>query len=695
MELTFLQRLGVGAEADERAVRRAYARELKLIDQEHDLDGFQALREAYDLALLRLRRPELFETAEHPDAGTPAAVSVDESDRVPPAGRDAVPRAATDTADGQPPTQPPSPADTAPGHDTPATTPSVDDPELLAQAVFGELRAKLAALAPAQSPYAALDSELPWSQALRESLDDPRLDNIHARRYFEGCVAMLLAEGWRPGHEALFVAAVDVFGWDADRRRVQAYGQVGGMIDNAIDERAVFDAQDADVLADQRTLLPRLRDEAPPTERELALHTPTLELMIARFPNWLAMVASVDNIMGWRQRNGALPGWRRKLALLGQKRPAAHQYYRPASSASWFNARWAWGLIVVVVVLLRAIFPGQDKHTGRIRTEADFVKQSEQQLDRQDYAGAIDSANRAIALASDRAPAYALRAAAYNRLDKKVAAINDIDHARALAPTSAYVSRIRAWIMLEQARNAEALAAADDACRQAPGDPASRNVRAEIHHAMGHAALALADLEASLELYQDQYHVLVNRGLLLGEAGRRAEAITQLEAAITAHPDQPRAYLVLADLYRQNKTAEQAMAVLDRGVAAAPDAELYLLRAQLRAPGDREGRERDFTSALALTAQPLRVLLERARWEAGTANYSAALATLSTATDRAQGTSELAKVQAARGALYAKMGKFTEALQQYDAALKIDPDLAAAREGRSIAARRLGRQPAG
>ena len=36
-------------------------------------------------------------------------------------------------------------------------------------------------------------------------------------------VAMLLAEGWRPGHEALLVAAVDTFGWAADRRRVQSF----------------------------------------------------------------------------------------------------------------------------------------------------------------------------------------------------------------------------------------------------------------------------------------------------------------------------------------------------------------------------------------------------------------------------------------------------------------------------------------
>lgn len=47
----FFERLGLAPSADTRAIRQAYARELKLIKHDNDVHAFQSLREAYEAAL--------------------------------------------------------------------------------------------------------------------------------------------------------------------------------------------------------------------------------------------------------------------------------------------------------------------------------------------------------------------------------------------------------------------------------------------------------------------------------------------------------------------------------------------------------------------------------------------------------------------------------------------------------------------
>jgi len=55
---------------------------------------------------------------------------------------------------------------------------------------------------------------------LDRCLDDPRLIDLEARLIFEWRVAHALAEGFRPGHDALWAAAQALFHWDADHTRL-------------------------------------------------------------------------------------------------------------------------------------------------------------------------------------------------------------------------------------------------------------------------------------------------------------------------------------------------------------------------------------------------------------------------------------------------------------------------------------------
>lgn len=248
---TAFTRLGLPPDADERAIRKAYALALKQIDQDADPAAFQSLREAYDSALAGARNQPS------------------------PAQADA----------------PPAPADAA--------------------GIFGEFLARCAAIDAARRALAA-----PWREQLEISLANPRLHDLAAREQFEQQIADLLASGWRPGHEALFVAAIETFGWEADLHRVRQLGRTGMLLDAAIKERASFTEQAGVRRYAQGRLIARLRDATPPTTRELLRHKALVKRLPASYPHWLPLITSTANIAQWRQLAARLPAWKHSLKLV-------------------------------------------------------------------------------------------------------------------------------------------------------------------------------------------------------------------------------------------------------------------------------------------------------------------------------------------------------------------------------------------
>ncbi|RYE99555.1 MAG: hypothetical protein EOO78_13940 [Oxalobacteraceae bacterium] len=111
--------------------------------------------------------------------------------------------------------------------------------------------------------------EAAWTAALDAALADDDLVNFDARLAFELALARLLAEGWQPGHEALFPTAAKRLGWDRERRTLARLGMVGELLDLALDERLSFFAQDAQARAHQRQVLSLLRAAAPCRDRRI------------------------------------------------------------------------------------------------------------------------------------------------------------------------------------------------------------------------------------------------------------------------------------------------------------------------------------------------------------------------------------------------------------------------------------------
>jgi tetratricopeptide (TPR) repeat protein len=745
----FLQRLDLPDDADERSIRRAYARELKLIDQEADPAGFQSLREAYDIALMwSRRRPD----EDDEDIPPPASASAAPAEAMAPP----TPETATTTAAAAEP--PPAPAEEQP--------PAIDE-GALGGAVFSEFLERCHSLAGER----AITDAAVWEQALRAGLADTRLISIMAREVYEYNVAALLAHGWQPGHEALLIAAIQVFQWDQDRRRVLSLGQAGHMLDTAIDQRTMFDLQSEAEQERQRKLVQRLREPKEPSTRELVIHSATIETMIARFPEWLALIVSVPTVVHWRERNEQVPNWRRKLTFTGRRKLSEKT---AEIQGGGFN--WGWLVFLVIMGLSRLAShashdsAGNDS-SGRPATPYtdtranDLIDQGNKQLDASDYDGAISTYTDAAKIAPRDARPIANRAMAHFYNNQFRLAELDIKQALQLDAGNAIVPRVRGLLSIRDKRYQDALADFTRAIQLDRDNAFCYSQRALAYEGDGQPGQALSDALQSIQLQPkgnaSAYYIAARMHQALGQQDK-AKALA--EALIATAPDTANVYTAAAQIYMRLKQPKAALAMLDRGAKVAPDVTLNLYRANLLPAADLAGRRAAIAAALAIDPKSSLALQMRADLEASARNYPLAIEAITAAIEaegaaspdhirllldrgiiraqQGQGAAAQADFAAARdatsnatelnnvcwhlathnvalqtalddcnaalakdpkhvqawdskGFVLLRIGRYDAAVAAYDAALALSPQLPHSLFGRGVARHRLGKQKEG
>ena len=630
MSIPFLERLGLTADADERAVRRAYARELKQINQEADPEGFQSLRAAYEHALAWARRQAYQAEPKAAPAQAPAA---------------------------EPPTLVTEPAT--------ADEEPEDDPGALAEAVYVAFRQRCESI-PAEH---AEPPDAPWVRELEHSLDDPRLIGISAREIFEHYIAYLLAEGWQPGHEALLVAATRVFNWKDDRRRVLSLGDAGSIIDDAMRERETFDLQPGGVREEQRHLIERLRDPTPPGTRELAVHAPLLELLAARYPNWLTLITSVPNIRRWRQMNEDMPAWRRKLTFAGL-RPSRTQAHEKHKREGKSKTSWVWLCIALLWALSRLASHSGHDDAPRAPSVATIINQGGSQLDNGDLVAAILTFNRALEIAPNNPEALAYRGLAHALNGELDPAGHDLDRAAQLSTTEPMLYRARGVLARKRKRYDDAIEAFTRCLQLDPTHIYTLMQRAYTYAEKADYDKALADADTVLKLKNgDHLNARLLRLYILSRQGVSDQAITEINASIAAFPSEADVYINAAYAYENWKRPGDAVAILDRGIQAAPTARLYMFRAFMRPAGDLAGRRSDFNSALSRDPKQVGAARSLAELEFNQHNPQQAIAILDKILEQ-PGMPGEARVEllATRAIMYDKTGKHAQAKKDIDAA---------------------------
>ncbi|NML48641.1 hypothetical protein HHL11_33205 [Ramlibacter sp. G-1-2-2] len=288
-------RLQLRPDATVQDVRRAYARELKRIDQATQAEAFQELRETYERLLGWLQSQEREASVAQPVAQEAA-----------------VPQQSA----------------------APQPAPSAED--------SGAQVLNLLLECLQQPPPLASNDEA--EDLLAHCLRDERLSSLDARQYFEWGVASLLANGWRPGHERLFVPAVEAFGWQDDRSRLLWLGHPGRVLDQAIDELATFDLQEFAVRGTQRDVLRALRADARPATSDLLAWLPLGTQLAGAFPAWLHVVTRPQQLEAWKRWDADVPNWRRWLH--GRRR----RHKRPVNMPMLKRASWSFGAVWFIAV---------------------------------------------------------------------------------------------------------------------------------------------------------------------------------------------------------------------------------------------------------------------------------------------------------------------------------------------------------
>jgi len=213
-----------------------------------------------------------------------------------------------------------------------------------------------------------------------------------------------------------------------------------------------------------------------------------------------------------------------------------------------------------------------------------------------------------------------------------------------------------------------ALADLNRACELAPAEATYFYQRGQIRARHNEPKLALADIDQALKLKPDYVDALYMHAQFSFAGGDRDTARRDLDAADAHAPPEADLRIMMARAYERANWLDSAIAQYD--------AWINYHEADARWPQALAGRCWD----RALVGQAL----------------SAALDDCNTALKNAQPGSEMSiVVLESRGLVRLRLGDFTKAAADYDAALKIKPRNAWALYGRGVVKLRLKQQPAG
>lgn len=319
------------------------------------------------------------------------------------------------------------------------------------------------------------------------------------------------------------------------------------------------------------------------------------------------------------------------------------------------------------------------------KTAADYRTAAEKFLRARKGAQALAMLDKAIELAPGDAGARMMRGGLRAELGESDLALGDLNVVLKAMPNDPTTRLLHATVMLRQGNQAAAIADAQMLAKvdNAPG----QLVRAQILVNCGRLTEALTAIDQAL-IYDPDPLTHVYRAKLLA-VGDRAGMQRELDAAVKFDPKDARALMAVAELARQLGHFEQQLAMLDKAFLLAPDnLEVRSSRAvALELAGRKRDALREFDALAAKNPAP-------SEWNALCWHKAIANIELTRALeecDRSIAAVDVAATHDSRALVLLRLGRFEEAIKEYDLALG-GGDFAASLYGRSIAYARAGKK---
>lgn len=204
-------------------------------------------------------------------------------------------------------------------------------------------------------------------------------------------------------------------------------------------------------------------------------------------------------------------------------------------------------------------------------------------------------------------------------------------------PADTYARLQRGLVRLDQDRPREAISDFDAVLEREPAHADALMKRASAYYALGEYDKALADSEAALRIgsVPPQHRLL--RANLFRRQGQHDLAFKEADLLIEENPKSDYALVAAGKIFSAVGRRDKAMEAFDRALAVKRDAYVYINRSQVRAADDHAGRLADLDEALKLDP-----------------DHSVAL-TL-------------------KAGLLLKQGRFRDSVEQFERALKANPD---------------------